>query len=201
MKKMLLLLAAAAMLLPAAAIPPIARAQQATEQPPMITQFQQIEDKWSTALVKQDQFTLETLLSPTFVSISFTGDVSTRNQVVAAMYEKEMPQVVSMEQRVVNVRIIEDVAIVSGTYIERTKLNGIQDEQRGIFTHIYQHVREVWVCVQSQRTALPIAEQDNGKKKKKSDKQSNASEPFHIPLLYKGAKPASQPSSQQESQP
>lgn len=174
-----------------------AHAQQAAEQPPQITEFQKIEDEWSTALVKQDQFTLETILSPTFVDISSAGEITTRNTQVAAMFEKGVAQAMTMEQRVVNVRIIEDTAVVDGTYIERTKLNGEQRERRGIFTHIYQHVRGVWVCVQSQRTA--VVEQD-GEKKKAAKKTSDAPEPFHIPLFHKGAE-STAPQTQTPAQP
>ena len=187
MRHILLSLAAVLPIFAAATVSPIVMAQQQQpQQPPLITEFQHIEDQWSEALVKQDQYTLETILAPTFVDISATGEIDTRNQVVAAMYEKEMPQPVSMEHRVVNVRVIEDVAIVDGTYIERTKLNGEIREERGIFTHVYQHVREVWVCVQSQRTAI-VEQGDAKKKKEKEKKKSNAALPFHIPLIYKGA--------------
>lgn len=164
----------------AAGLAPLhAQTEQPTQQPPLIAQFQKIEDQWSTALVKQDQFTLETILSPTFINISTAGEITTRDQQVANMFEKGVPQAMTMEQRVVNVRTIEDVAIVDGTYIERTKLNGIQHEERGIFTHVYQHVREVWVCVQAQRTA--VVEQGN-EKKKSAKKKSDAELPFHIPF-------------------
>lgn len=188
MRHTLLFLATAASFFAAASVFPIAQAQQQQEvqQPPLITEFQKIEDQWSTALVKQDQYTLETILSPTFVNITSAGEIDTRNQVVAAMYEKEVPQPVSMEHRVVNVRIIEDVAVVDGTYIEKTKLNGEIREERGIFTHVYQHVREVWVCVQAQRTAI-VEQGETGKKQEKEKKKSNAALPFHIPLIYKGA--------------
>lgn len=158
--------------------------QQRVQQPPLITEFQSIEDQWSTAVAKQDQYSLENILSPTFVNISSAGDVTTRDQQVARMYEKGVPQMTSMEQRVVNVRVIEDVAVVNGTYIERTKLNGAEQEERGIFAHVYQHVRETWVCVQSQRTALiNQAAQD----KKAEKKKSTAALPFHIPLIHQGA--------------
>ena len=198
MRPILLSLAAAALLSLAAIVPPIVQAQQAVQQPPLITEFQQIEDNWSTSLVKQDQYTLETILSPSFVDISSVGDVSTRNQVVADMYEKGEPQPVTLEQRVVNVRIIEDMAIVDGTYIERIKLNGVEREERGLFTHVYQHVREVWVCVQSQRTALPVEARE---KKKTDKKKSDAALPFHIPILYKGADSTKQTSPQPAPQP
>jgi len=135
----------------------VAPAQQSNVQPPLVHKFQKIEDQWSTSLVKRDQYTLETILAPTFEDISSSGDILTSNQVVASLFEKDAPRVTMMQQRVVTVRIIEDVAIVSGTYIEETKLNGATREERGVFTHIYQHVREVWKCIQSQRTALPIS--------------------------------------------
>jgi len=198
MRPILLSLAVAALLPLTAAVPLIVQAQQTVKQPPLITEFQQIEDKWSTSLVRQDQYTLETILSPTFVDISPVGEVSTRNQVVADMFEKSEPQQVTMEQRVVNVRMIEDVAIVDGTYVERTKLNGVEREERGVFTHIYQHAREAWVCVQSQRTALPAEETE---KKSTEKKKSDAAEPFHIPLFYKGAESTKQTSPQPAPQP
>lgn len=200
---MLLFLAAPALLALAAVVPLAAHAQQdTTQQSPQIAEFQKIEDQWSTALVKQDQYTLETILSPTFVDISSGGEVATRNQIVADMYEKGLPQAQTMEQRVVNVRIIEDVAVVDGTYIERTKLNGVEREERGIFTHVYQHVREVWVCVHSQRTAVVDQTPD---KKKPEKKKSDAELPFHIPFTHKNTdntsdstqpQPAAQPAPQ-----
>lgn len=184
-----------------AAVPLAAHAQQdTTQQPPLITEFQKIEDQWSNCVVKHDQYTLETILSPTYIDITSAGEITTRNQQVADMYEKGLPQAETMEQRVVNVRIIEDVAVVDGTYIERTKLNGIEREQRGIFTHVYQHVRGVWVCVHSQRTA--VVENPTGKTKPEK-KKSDAELPFHIPFTHKSSdsnsddtQPASQPAPQ-----
>ena len=210
-QSLLFSLAGFALLALAAIVPPSALAQQTAQQPPVITEFQKItvqqppvitefqkiEDQWSAALVKDDQFTLETILSPTYVNISSSGEISTRDEVVAAMYEKGLPQAQTMEQRVVNVRVIEDVAVVDGTYIERSKLNGIVDEKRGIFTHVFQHVRGVWVCVHSQRTAVV----EKSDEKKKTAKQSNADLPFHIPLFHKGAESTQQPAAQPAPQP
>ena len=194
-KRFLFPLAAFAILAPGFGQKP-AWAQQRVQQPPLITEFQSIEDQWSTALAKTDQYSLENILSPSFVNISSTGEIGTRDQQVAKMYEKGVPEIVSMGQRVVNVRIIEDIAVVDGTYIERTKLNGIEREQRGIFAHVYQHVREVWVCVQSQRTA--IIEDDPNKKAEK--KKSTAALPFHIPLVHQGTD-STQPSTPQGRTP
>jgi hypothetical protein len=198
MKQILLSLAAGAVLLTSAAHAQQEAVATPPAQSPEVQQFQKLEDQWSVALAKNDQFTLELLMSPLFVGISSTGDVSTRNQEIAALYEKSGPQPVSMEQRVVNVRAVEDVAIVDGTYIQKTKLNGVLHEERGIFTHVYQHNRGNWVCVHAQRTA--VVEKGPDKKTKaqaqttdaQPEKKSGAQLPFHIPLLYKG-KDSSQP--------
>lgn len=157
----------AALLLVAAALVPPAFAQQDSQSDSQVTAFQKIEDQWSTALVNHDQFTLETILDANFVDISSTGEISSRNQVVAAMFENGVPHAQTMRQKVDNVRTIEDVAIVNGTYAETTKLNGVERAEQGVFTHIYQRARGVWKCVQSQQTALPQSATEGKKSHKK----------------------------------
>jgi ketosteroid isomerase-like protein len=170
-----------------------ARAQQAeavtpgsTTQPPEVKEFQGLEDQWSNAVVKNDQYTMEFLLSPLYVDISSTGDVTTRNQQIAMLFQKG-GEPVSMEQRVVSVRTFGDTALVSGTYIVKWRTNGSVREERGIFTHVYNRSRMHWACVNAQRTA--VVDLMPGKQKA-STKKSNAPEPFHIPLLYEGAQPS-----------
>lgn len=153
-------------------------------QPPEVKEFQGYEDQWSNAIVKNDQYTLEFLLSPVFVNISSTGDVTTRNQQIAMLFDKgDAP--VSLEQRVISVRTFGDTAVVSGTYIAKWRNDGNVREERGIFTHVYNHDRSRWACVNAQRTAVV----DLKPGKQRASKKSDASEPFHIPLLYKGAQP------------
>jgi hypothetical protein len=152
-------------------------------QPPEIVQFQKLEDQWSDAVAKRDQYNLELLMSPILVNISSTGEVTTRNQQIAQLFEKGGPQLVSMEQRVVNVRTFEDMALVDGTYIIKWKTNGVVREERGIFTHVYQHARNNWVCVHSQRTTVV---EKTDEKTKTVSKKSNAELPFHIPLIHQG---------------
>lgn len=163
-------LAASTLVVAASAFSPTIQAQESAQQAQptgLVAQFQKIEDQWSTALTHQDQFTLETILAPSFVDISATGEIAIHNQEVAAMFEKGEPRTQSLQQRVVDVRVIEDVAIVDGTYNETTKLNGIERAEQGVFTHIYQRSRDAWKCVQSQRTAVPQTETGKNPKKKK----------------------------------
>ncbi|HTD55237.1 MAG TPA: nuclear transport factor 2 family protein, partial [Silvibacterium sp.] len=120
MKSIFVSFAASAVLLGSLA----AAQQSAPQQPPEIVQFQKLEDQWSDAEAKRDQYQLELLMSPVLVNISATGEVTTRNQQIAQLYEKSGSQLVSMEQRVVNVRTFEDTAVVDGTYIIKWKING-----------------------------------------------------------------------------
>lgn len=169
----------------------VALAQQAGDAAvtPEAKQFQGLEDQWSTALMKSDQYTLENLMAPTFLDIAANGEVTTRNQQIADLYAKTGPQPVSMEQKVVNLRMVEDVAIVDGTYIHKWKQSNSIHEERGIFTHVYQRTHGGWVCIHSQRTEV-VEQSDAKASKQKAVKKSNAEEPFHIPLFYKGKQPA-----------
>jgi ketosteroid isomerase-like protein len=179
----------------------LAGAQQAEstapsqQQPPEVKEFQGYEDQWSNAVVKNDQYTMEFLLSPLYVDISSTGDVTTRNQLIAQLFQKgDGP--VSLQQRVVSVRLFGDTAVVSGTYIVKWRANASTREERGIFTHVYNRARMHWACVNAQRTA--VVDLMPGKQKA-SQKKSDASEPFHIPLLYQGAQPSQSASGQSSS--
>jgi len=177
------------------AAPGVMRAQQAasvapgeSQQPPAIREFQALEDQWSTAVVKNDQYTMEFLLSPVYVDISATGDVATRNQMIAGLFDKGGPEPVSLQQRVVSVREFGDTAIVSGTYIVKSRATGGLKEERGIFTHVYNRTQRHWACVNAQRTA--VVELAGNKQKASAEKKSSAEEPFHIPFFHKGAEPS-----------
>ena len=175
--------------------PPCAHGQQPT--PPEVTQFQHVEDNWSIAFVKKDQYAMELLLAPTFVNISAAGEVSTRNQLIAQMFDHTAGELLSMEQRAVNVRVLGDVAIVQGTYLIQYRASSHTIDERGVFTHVYQRARASWLCVNAQRTAVFDQAED---KQKQAGKKSNAALPFHIPLVYKGADSA-QPAPTPDKQP
>jgi Domain of unknown function (DUF4440) len=142
--------------------------------------------------VKADQYQMENLLSPLYVDISATGEVTTRNQQIADLFVKDGSEPVSMEQKVVSVRTFGDTAIVSGTYIMRFRENGRVREERGIFTHVYNRERNHWACVNAQRTAVV----DLTPSSQKTQQKSNAPLPFHIPLFHQGAQ-STQPASAQ----
>lgn len=148
-----------------------------------VTQFQKIEDTWSNAANKRDQFGLELVLSPLLVDISASGNVTTRNQQVAQAINGD-DKTAYLTQKVVTVRMLGDVAVANGTYSLHHKIDGRPVDEKGVFTHVFDQVRGGWLCVNSQRTLLRT--DPSGKEKEK--KQSTAEEPFHIPFFSRGDK-------------
>ena len=167
-----------------------AGAQQTTKAnanpaPPAFREMQQVEDRWATAVTKRDQYALELVLAPQYIGISASGDVATRNQQIAHLFVKNAgPD--SLEQKVISVRFVGDVAIVNGTYVMSWKGEKGPVLEKGIFSHVFEHVRDNWLCLNSQRTV--VAEENKGEapKEKPKAKRSDAELPLHVPLVYKG---------------
>jgi ketosteroid isomerase-like protein len=150
----------------------------ASAESPEIREFQKIEDSWSIAINQRDQYALELVLSPLFMDVSASGDITTRNQQLASLVAGE-DKTLHLEQRVITVRMLGDIAVANGTYFLHHKAGAAQVDEKGVFTHVFERLRGGWVCINSQRTVL--REDSNGKPKK----QSNAEMPFHLPLFSK----------------
>jgi len=149
---------------------------------PEIVQFQKIEDSWADAINMRDQFGLELVLSPLFVDVSATGDITTRNQQVALVIT-DADKTEHLDQRVITVRMLGDIAVANGTYTLHHKVSSTEINEKGVFTHVFERAHGGWLCINSQRTVL---REDSPSARQK--KQSNAELPFHIPLLSKGDK-------------
>jgi hypothetical protein len=125
-------------------------------QAPLLTDkqtFQQIEDRWSEALNKRDQYGLELVLSPELIDISATGTLMTRDQQIARLLQKHTEPLL-LDQRVVNVRGYGEIAVVIGNYVEQPSAKEKGAWRSGMFTHIYRRVLGRWSCISAQRTAI-----------------------------------------------
>jgi ketosteroid isomerase-like protein len=169
-----------------------ARAQQAASAPtaapgvtsaasPDVQSFQKVEDAWAEAVNQRDQYALELVLSPLFVDVSATGEITTRNQQLVQVMDIE-DKTLHLEQKVITVRLIGEIAVANGTYMLHHKAGSSSVDEKGVFTHVFERGRSGWLCINSQRTMLRT--DATGKPKK----PSNAEMPFHIPLFSKGEK-------------
>jgi ketosteroid isomerase-like protein len=162
--------------------------------------MQQVEDRWAAAITKRDQYALELVLAPQFIGISASGDVVTRNQQIAHLFVKnEGPQ--SLEQKVVSVRLVGEVAIVNGTYVMTWKGEKGPVLEKGIFSHVFEHVRNNWLCLNSQRTVVAEETKGAAATEKPKAKRSDAELPMHIPLVYKGPTSTQPPPAPGTNQP
>jgi ketosteroid isomerase-like protein len=151
---------------------------------PEIQQFQKIEDSWDQAVNRRDQYGLENVLSPLFLDVSASGDITTRNQQLAFIIATE-DKSLHLEQKVVTVRMLGDTAVANGTYVLHHRATSGEVNEKGVFTHVFERAHNTWMCVNSQRTVL---REDSGKSKK----QSSAELPFHIPIFGKSDRKESQ---------
>jgi len=162
------------------AAPPAApQTAAASAESPAILEFQKIEDAWSTAINARDQYALELVLSPLFIDVSASGDITTRNQQLAQLITGE-DKTLHLDQKVITVRMMGDIAVANGTYQMHHKAGSAQVDEKGVFTHVFERARGGWMCINSQRTKLP--EDTNPKHKKPSNEEN----PFHIPFIGKG---------------
>jgi ketosteroid isomerase-like protein len=159
--------------------PPTRKAPPASD----VEQMQRVEDSWSNSIMKKDQYGLELVLSPMLVDISASGDVTTRNQQIARLFQVGA-EPLGLDQKVVSVRMLGDVAVVNGTYVMRHRESNQLMDEKGVFSHVFERVRGNWQCINSQRTT--VADQPL-QKTKQATKKSNSELPFHIPLLHQGA--------------
>ena len=166
-----------------APVPAAAQSKPAvtTTQSPEVTQFQKIEDSWADAVNRHDQYALELVLSPLFVDVAASGDITTRNQQLVQVMTGE-DKTLFLTQKVITVRMLGDIAVANGTYTLHHKVNSAQVDEKGVFTHVFERLRGGWVCVNSQRTS--VREDSNTNKKKSAPAES----PFHIPLFSRGEK-------------
>jgi ketosteroid isomerase-like protein len=145
---------------------------------PAVGEIQKVEDSWSTSVNTHDQYGLELVLSPLFVDVSAAGDITTRNQQVAMAITGE-DKSTHLDQKVVTVRMLGDIAVANGTYALHHRVNSAEVNEKGIFTHVFERAHGNWLCINSQRTLL--REDTNAKAKR----QSTAALPFHLPLFSK----------------
>ena len=120
-----------------------------------IQTFQQIENRWSQAINRRDQYALELVLSPDFLDVSEDGNMTTRDQQIAMLLQK-ITEPLSLDQRVVDVRTYNDLTVVIGSYVEQVRANHRLIQRNGMFSHLYVKARGTWLCVNAQRTAVVI---------------------------------------------
>lgn len=127
--------------------------QTAIPDTPDTAKIKEIETNWAQALVKKDQYALDLALAPGYVGISATGEVTTKNQQIARLFATNYG-VIGYDETITSIRVLGDTAVAQGTYALRRRWGNDVQEERGVFTHVYQRVRDTWQCVNGQMTVI-----------------------------------------------
>lgn len=157
---------------------------QAADPAPEVAEMQKIADLWDEAVNQRDSYGLDLVLSPKLVDISSSGQVSSRDEMVAKITQKNSG-VISLNQTVAKVNRVGALAIVNGTYAfkfhEDREGRKLKDET-GVYSQVFEWRQNTWVCVNSQRTALTaLTGHSVDKKKSLSQKDDEMqSNPFGL---------------------
>ena len=158
--------------------------------PAEIRQFQTIEDQWSTAENKHDQYGLDLVLSPLLVNVGEDGNITTHDQQIAKAITND-DKMYYLAQKVVAVRMLGDVAVVNGTYTLRHREDsGKVVVDNGVFTHVFQQQRGRWSCINAQRTRVSETSntENHAKAKEKKSAAKGSSFSLHVPFFGKSGK-------------
>lgn len=142
---------------------------QSSAMAPEVDEMQKVANLWDDAVNHRDQYGLELVLSPKLVDISSTGQVTNRDEQVALVIQKNSPLLV-LDQKVASVRMLGNVAIVNGIYdmqFRPSPERKQEKEEKGVYSQVFEHLRNSWVCINSQRTKL-VAQAARPSDKKKN---------------------------------
>ncbi len=110
---------------------------------------------------RRDQYGLELVLSPLFVDVSASGDVTTRNQQVAQVISGD-DKTLYLTQKVVTVRMLGDIAVANGTYTLAPQSRLRPGGRKG---HLYAGFRAGARRLAMHQLAAHLLRQENSTKK------------------------------------
>jgi ketosteroid isomerase-like protein len=115
----------------------------------------QLENDWTVASDKGDAKRMAEIMAPDWINIrSLTGAIESRDEYIKRNVEesKSLTQPSSFE--ISNVRVMGDVAVVTGIFTGETTLNGklVHDKER--FQDVFNKRNGVWVVVNSDNTSI-----------------------------------------------
>jgi hypothetical protein len=113
-----------------------------------------LENLWNSAQSTHNNLQLETLLGDTFVDTEADGMVMNKGQFLAYIKNPSVKHT-SMTNSDVQVNVLGNAAIVTGSYHDRGTEDGKPYEVHGRFTDTWVQVNGQWKCVASVST--PIA--------------------------------------------
>jgi len=113
-----------------------------------------IENKRIKAMLTKDTSAMDEILSPSLVHITTDGSVRDKLEYMTHMSNTDS-RFTSFDIEEQDVRFIDDVAIVTGSYTnQKIKNDAIQPKKQAVFTRVYQKLDSGWRLVTHQATRI-----------------------------------------------
>jgi len=114
------------------------------------SQIRRLEDEWRRAQKASDTAAFMKLLSPDLTFIGTSGSLRDRAGFIASRTDSSIPRAASYEISELRVRVLEDVAVVTG----REATTGSGTAFQGRFTHVWARQSGEWRLIAVQRTDI-----------------------------------------------
>ena len=114
----------------------------------------QLEQRFTTALLKKDDVTLGDLLADDLVHISFDGQVAGKVEYMA-FFKQGAWQYRKYEPTNVKVKVFGQTAVVTGRVNREIVINGQETIGAFAFTHVWSRSGDRWHLTSSQVTTIP----------------------------------------------
>lgn len=116
----------------------------------------EIEQRFTTALLKKDAVTLDELLADDVLHIGFEGQFAGKGEYMA-FFKQDIWQYRKYEPANVAIKELGNVAVVTGR-VERTiVINSVVTTGAFAFTHVWSRAGNRWRMISSQVTTVPAA--------------------------------------------
>jgi ketosteroid isomerase-like protein len=114
----------------------------------------EIEKRFNAALLKKDAVTLDELLADDIVHIGFEGQFAGKGEYMA-FFKRDIWQYRKYEPGNETVKVVGDVAVVTGRVDRTIVINNVETTGGFAFTHVWSRAGERWRMTSSHVTGIP----------------------------------------------
>jgi ketosteroid isomerase-like protein len=114
----------------------------------------EIEKRFNAALLKKDAVTLDDLLADDIVHIGFEGQFAGKGEYMA-FFKRDIWQYRKYEPGNETVKVVGDVAVVTGRVDRTIVINNVETTGGFAFTHVWSRAGERWRMTSSHVTGIP----------------------------------------------
>lgn len=116
----------------------------------------EVEQRFTTALLKKDAVTLDELLADNLLHIGFEGQFAGKAEYLA-FFKRDIWQYQKYEPANVSTKVLNNVAVVTGRVDRTIVINGVVTTGAFAFTHVWSRAGDRWRLTSSHVTGIPNA--------------------------------------------